>query len=59
MNNRTEYLREYHKENTLRLSLNLSKSKDKDIIQAIESEIQGNKQASIKSLIRRGIGAAK
>lgn len=55
MTNRNDYFREYSKENTVRLSINLSKSKDRDIIQAIEREVQGNKQASIKSLIRKAI----
>ena len=57
MPNRNDYFREYNKEKMVRLSLNLSKDKDKDIIQAIEREVQGNKQASIKSLIRKGIKA--
>lgn len=52
MKNRNEYIKAYNKENMVRLSLNLSKTKDRDIIQAID---QGNKQASIKSLIRKGI----
>ena len=52
---RTKYLSEYNKTNMIRYSLNLSKNKDKDIIQAIEREIGGNKQASIKKLLRKGI----
>lgn len=55
MNKRNKYLSEYNKEYMVRLSINLNKYKDKDIILAIENEIQGNKQASIKSLIRKGI----
>lgn len=55
MTNRNDYFREYNKEKMVRLSLNLSKDKDKDIIQAIELESKGNKQAGIKSLIRKGI----
>lgn len=55
MTNRNDYIREYNKEKMVRLSLNLSKDKDKDIIQAIERESKGNKQAGIKSLIRKGI----
>lgn len=54
-NCRNEYIKEYLKDNTVRISLNLNKYSDDDIIQAIEKEIQGNKQASIKSLIRKGI----
>lgn len=52
MKNRNEYIKAYNKENMVRLSLNLSKTKDRDIIQAID---QGNKQASLKKLIRIGI----
>lgn len=55
MTNRNDYFREYNKEKMVRISLNLSKDKDKDIIQAIELESKGNKQAGIKSLIRKGI----
>lgn len=55
MTNRNDYFREYNKEKMVRVSLNLSKDKDKDIIQAIELESKGNKQAGIKSLIRKGI----
>ena len=54
-NCRNEYIKEYLKDNTVRISLNLNKYSDDDIIQAIEKEIQGNKQASIKSLIRKGL----
>ena len=54
-NNRNDYIREYLKENNIRISLNLSKEKDRDIIQAIEQECKGNKQAGVKSLIRKGI----
>lgn len=57
MTNRNDYFREYNKEKMVRISLNLSKDKDKDIIQAIELESKGNKQAGIKSLIRKGIKA--
>ena len=52
MTNRNEYFKSYNKEKMVRISLNLSKTKDKDIIQAIA---QDNKQASLKRLIRRGI----
>lgn len=54
-NNRNDYIREYLKENNIRISLNLSKEKDRDIIQAIEQEFNGNKQAGVKRLIRKGI----
>ena len=52
MTNRNEYFKSYNKEKMVRLSLNLSKTKDRDIIQEID---QNNKQASIKKLIRKGI----
>lgn len=50
-----EYHREYQKNNMTRISLNLSNNNDKDIIEAIETEKQGNKQAAIKSLIRKAL----
>lgn len=53
--NRSEYLREYNKEKRIRISLNLSKEYEADIIQAIEQEGKGNKQKGVKSLIRKGI----
>lgn len=52
---RLEYLREYNKEKRIRVSLNLSKETENDIIEAIEREGKGNKQAGVKSLIRKGI----
>lgn len=52
---KAEYMREYNKKYTKRVSLNLSKEKDKDIISAIETEGKGNIQAGVKSLIRRAI----
>ena len=56
---RSDYFREYSKNNLRRLSLNLSKMKDKDILDAIESEGKGNIQAGVKSLIRKGIAYNK
>lgn len=53
--NRSEYLREYNREKRIRISLNLSKETENDIIEAIEREGKGNKQAGVKSLIRKGI----
>ena len=50
-----EYFKEYNKKNCKRVSLNLSKAKDQDIISAIETEGKGNIQAGVKSLIRRAI----
>lgn len=53
--NNAEYIKQYNKKYTKRVSLNLSKEKDKDIISAIETEGKGNIQAGVKSLIRRAI----
>lgn len=50
-----EYYREYNKKNCKRVSLNLSKEKDQDIISAIETEGKGNIQSGVKNLIRRAI----
>jgi hypothetical protein len=50
-----EYYKEYNKKNCKRVSLNLSKEKDQDIIKAIERESPDNIQAGVKSLIRRAI----
>lgn len=50
-----EYYKEYNKKNCKRVSLNLSKEKDQDIIKAIETESPDNIQAGVKSLIRRAI----
>lgn len=53
--NRSEYLKEYNREKRIRISLNLSKETENDIIEAIKREGKGNKQAGVKSLIRKGI----
>jgi hypothetical protein len=50
-----EYYKEYSKKNLKRVSLSLSNTRDRDIIQAIERESPDNIQAGIKSLIRRAI----
>ena len=53
-----EYLKEYNKKNIVHLSLNLNKSKDADIIEALETlkeDSKESKQATLKRLIRRGI----
>ena len=50
-----DYLKDYNKEKRVRISLNLSKEYEDDIIQAIEREAKGNKQRGIKRLIRKGI----
>ena len=49
------YYRQYNKSNLKRISLNLSKTKDQDILTAIERESPDNIQAGVKSLIRRAI----
>ena len=46
------YYKDYNKRKCMRLSLNLSLERDADIIKAIDS---GNKQGSIKELLRAGI----
>ena len=53
--NKREYFKQYEQAYQQRISLNLSKNKDKDILQAIEQVGKGNKQAGIKTLIRLGI----
>lgn len=50
-----EYYKEYNKKNLKRISLNLNKCTDYDIIKAIEQESPDNIQAGVKSLIRKGI----
>lgn len=55
MSNQNEYMREYNKAKRVRISLNLSKDYEDDIIKAIERESKGNKQRGVKSLIRKGI----
>ena len=50
-----DYFKDYSKKNLKRVSLNLSNTRDKDIIQAIERESPDNIQAGVKSLIRRAI----
>ena len=55
MPNTNEYIKQYNKDKRVRISLNLSKEYEADIIEAIEAEARGNKQAGIKRLIRKGI----
>ena len=55
MSNQNEYLRQYNKDKRVRISLNLSKETEQYIIQAINQEGKGNKQAGVKSLIRKGM----
>lgn len=56
---RAEYFKEYNRNNRVRISLNLSKDLDQDIIAAIEKEDPENKQAAVKSLIRKSITSGK
>ena len=50
-----DYFKDYSKKNLKRVSLNLSNTRDQDIIKAIERESPDNIQAGVKSLIRRAI----
>ena len=50
-----DYYKNYNKSNLTRISLNLSNTKDKDILQAIKTESPDNIQAGVTSLIRRAI----
>lgn len=50
-----DYYRQYNKSKLKRISLSLSLTNDQDIIKAIETESNGNIQAGVKSLIRKGI----
>lgn len=52
---RNQYIREYNKEKRVRLSLNLSKEKDKDIISALDQVGERKKQSEILRLIRKGL----
>lgn len=56
---RREYFREYNKKSRVRISLNLNKDTDKDILEAIDKEDPRNKQAAVKSLIRKSITSGK
>lgn len=49
------YIYKYNEENIVRISLNLNKKKDSDIIEAIGRAGSGNKQAGVKILIRKAI----
>lgn len=53
--NRNEYIKQYNKDKRVRISLNLSKEYESDIIQAIEIIGDGNKQAGVKKLVRLGM----
>lgn len=53
-----EYFKEYSSKYLKRISLNLNKEKDKDILEAIEKEDPDNIQRAIKKLIRKAIEAS-
>lgn len=52
---RKQYIKQYNKDRRVRISLNLSKECESDIIKAIEIAGDGNKQAGVKKLVRYGI----
>lgn len=54
-----EYFKEYSSKYLKRISLNLNKEKDKDILEAIEREDPDNIQRAIKKLIRKAIEESK
>lgn len=56
---RREYFREYNKKSRVRISLNLSKDTDRDILESIDKEDPRNKQAAVKSLIRKSFTSGK
>ena len=52
---RNKYIQGYINSHYRRISLNLSTTKDRDILEAIAEENENNIQAAIKSLIRKAI----
>lgn len=54
---RNKYMRDYNREKRVRVSLNLSKEKDKDIISALDKIEKRNKQPEILKLIRKGLNS--
>ena len=50
-----EYTKEYRRECRYVFTINLSQVKDIDIIEALESVCNGNRQAALKILVRDGI----
>ncbi len=52
-----DYQNKYMKENIKQLNINLSRTKDADIIEYIESLPRGQKDPYIKSLIRKDMAA--
>ena len=49
-----EYMKNYNKKNVVMVSVRLNRSKDKDIIEALNSE-GGNKNECVKRLVRMGL----
>ena len=47
-----EYMRKYHKENLVTVTVVLSKAEDADIIEKIDND---NKSGSLKELMRKGL----
>lgn len=56
--NRKEYDREYRQACRYIFTVNLSQDKDSDIIEALETVGQGNRQKALKELLRLGIKAS-
>lgn len=56
--NRKEYDREYRQACRYIFTVNLSQEKDSDIIEALETVGQGNRQKALKELLRLGIKAS-
>ena len=50
-----QYFKAYGEKYLKRISLNLNKEKDKDILEAINKEDPGNIQRAVKKLIRKAI----
>ena len=55
MKSRSDYFKQYNRENRVRISLNFNKHSEKDIIEAIYREDPENIGGAIKSLIRKGM----
>lgn len=55
MKSRSDYFKQYNRENRVRISLNFNKHSEKDIIEAIDREDPENRGGAIKSLIRKGM----
>lgn len=53
--NKKEYDKEYQKRYRYIFSTNLSQETDSDIIEAIETMYNGNRQKAVKDLIRLGL----